>query len=94
MTKKKTLKNLEFLYELALKKGKWHIALRAMEIQGKALGLLRHQPLPPVKRLSDMTEEQLRDFIARLEESDPTLRQEEAALIEDLPKTYKDERPL
>ena len=76
MRKKNILKNFEFLYKRALKKGQLHIALRAKEMQGQAIGIFRHRPLPPVKRLSDMTEQELKDFIARLEENDPTLRQE------------------
>ena len=75
MSKKNILKNFEFLYKLALKEGKLHIALRAKEMQGQAIGIFRHRPLPAVKRFIDMTEQELKDFIARLEENDPTLRQ-------------------
>ena len=75
MTKDQILKDIESLYQLALENGQWRIALRAKELQGKALGLFRPQRLPHIMRIADMTEEQLREFIARLEENDPELQQ-------------------
>lgn len=72
--KDQVLKDIQLLYELALYSGKLTVALRAKELQGKAIGLFETQRFPNVLRIADMTEEQLRDFIDRLEKNDPELK--------------------
>ena len=74
LTKAAILKKLETVYWRALNGGNWSVALRAAELQGKALGLFEKQLLPKVVRIADMTEEELTEFIDRLEKQDPTLK--------------------
>jgi hypothetical protein len=73
-TKDDVLKKLETIYWRALQGGSWGIALRAAELQGKAIGLFEKQPLPKVASIAEMTEEQLTEFIDRLEKRDPCLK--------------------
>jgi hypothetical protein len=72
--KDQVLKDIQLLYERALSNNKLTAALRAKELQGKAIGLFKPQRLPNILRIADMTEEQLRDFIDRLEKNDPELK--------------------
>lgn len=74
ISKDQILTDIETIYQLALDDSKWHVALRAKELQGKALGLFKKQHLPDVTRIADMTEEQLYEFVARLEKNDPELK--------------------
>ena len=78
LTKAAILKKLETVYWRALNGGNWSVALRAAELQGKALGLFEKQLLPKVVRIADMTEEELTEFIDRLEKQDPTLEDQGA----------------
>lgn len=75
-SKDQFLKAMEFIYENAVSANNWHAAIRAKELHAKALGLFRMSklPLPEIKAIKDMNEEQLMDFVARLEESDPDLK--------------------
>lgn len=74
ITRDQILRDMETLYQLALDDGKWLVALRAKELQGKVIGLFKRQRLPDILHIADMTEEQLSEFIERLEENDPELK--------------------
>lgn len=74
ITKDTVLQDIESIYQIALKDKKWNVALRAKETQGKILGIFRQQGLPHIKRMADMTDEELQEFIARLEKTDPDLK--------------------
>ena len=78
MTKDDIFKDLKVIFWRALNSNKLHIALRVVELQARFLGMFEKQHLPEAKHFSDMAEEQLRDFIAVLEENDPTLKDQEA----------------
>ena len=71
ITRDQILSDMETIYRLALDDGKWSVALHAKELQGKAIGLFTPSPLPTVARIADMTEDQLQEFLARLEENEP-----------------------
>ena len=74
LTKDQILTDLQTIYQLALDEGKWFVALRAKELQGKILGLFEKQRLPEVTHIADMTEDQLHAFVDRLEKNDPELK--------------------
>ena len=91
LTKDAVLKKLETVYWRAMGGGNWSVALRAAELQGKAVGLFEKQLLPKVVRIADMTEEQLTEFINRLENRDPQLKgQEGEPAAEPLPEKETD----
>jgi hypothetical protein len=73
LTKADILKKLETVYWRALQGESWGVALRAAELQGKAVGLFEKHLLPKVS-IAEMTEEQLTEFMGRLEKRDPTLK--------------------
>jgi hypothetical protein len=74
MTKEQILKDIDSIYKNAVKDGKWHTAWRIKEMQGKALGLFMPQRLPNIVRIADMNDDQLTEFMERLEERDPSLK--------------------
>lgn len=74
VTREQILKESEEIYQGAMNEGKWALALRAKELQAKILGLFKVPRLPEVVRIQDMTEEQLQEFVTRLEKSDPDLK--------------------
>jgi len=74
ITKDQILQDIEFIYQESIKEKKWGIALRAKGMQAKILGLLKPQRLPKVVRFSEMTKDQLEEFIACMEEHDPSLK--------------------
>ncbi len=82
LTKDQILKDIESLYQLAFYSGKLQVALRAKELQGRAIGLFKPQHLPDSLCIADMTEEQLGEFIALLEKHHPELKNLERPEIE------------
>jgi hypothetical protein len=80
ITKDDIFHDLKIIFWRALNTNKLHIALRVVELQTRFLGMFEKQRLPEVKRFSDMTEEQLRDFIAVLEKNDPELKGQDEEL--------------
>jgi len=68
------LRKLETIYWQAVRDKKWNVALQTVIMQGREINMFVRQNLPVVVRIKDMTEEQLDDFIAYLEEHDPELR--------------------
>ena len=74
LTKNQILKDIEVIYQCALKDKKWHVALKAKETQAKILGLFNPQRLPNAVSFSEMTHEQLEEFTDRLEKNDPKLK--------------------
>ena len=90
-TKARILKKLEAVYWRALNSGNLHVALRVIELQGNHISMFDKQRLPKVSRIADMTEEQLVDFIARLEEREPDLKDQGGEPAgEDLPDKEPD----
>ena len=73
-TREKILENIEGLYAVATCQGKWGIALRAKELQGRMLGFFKPGPLPQPARMSDLTEEELLNLIEHLEKSESLLK--------------------
>ncbi|MBX9805434.1 MAG: hypothetical protein K2Y18_06760 [Alphaproteobacteria bacterium] len=74
MTKEQILSDIESIYQSAIAENKWQVALHAKELQGKALGLFNKKVLPDIIRISDMNENQLKEFIDRLEKRTPALK--------------------
>ncbi len=73
VTKHAILKKLETLYWSAFHGGKWHIALQALELQGKNIGMFEKPYLSEVMRITGMTEQRGRDFTDAREKLDPEL---------------------
>lgn len=61
----KILKNLETIYEIALQENNFTVALKALELLGKEAGLFSKTPsdVLPSKKLSEMSEEELRTLL-------------------------------
>jgi hypothetical protein len=74
LNKNQILSDIETIYQSAINDGKWLIALRAKELQGKIIGIFKKRELPEILQISDMTEEELREFVERLEQHDPELK--------------------
>lgn len=74
LNKDKILSELEELYQCAINESNWLVALRAKELQGKIMGVFKKRQLPEIIRISDMTEEELLEFLERLEKHDPELK--------------------
>jgi len=74
ITKDQILQDIEFICQESIKEKKWSVALRAKGMQAKILGLFRPQRLPKAVRLSEMTKDQLEEFIACMEEHNPYLK--------------------
>lgn len=74
MNKGQILFDIETIYQNAIEQKKWHVALRAKEIQGKILGLFKEKTLPNITRIRDMDEYQLTEFLERLEKRTPSLK--------------------
>jgi hypothetical protein len=79
LTRDIILKRLQTIYRQAKRDRKWNVALQAVIMQGRQINMFVRQTLPVIARIKDMTEEQLIDFIAYLEENDPDLREPEIA---------------
>lgn len=75
ITRDTILADMETIYHLALAEGKLNVALHVKELQGKAVGLFHQSHLPIARRISEMSEDQLTEFMARLEDLDPALKQ-------------------
>lgn len=74
ISKEQILRDVEELYNYALSNNHWNVALQAKYLQGKIIGLFRTRKLPNITNLSDMNQGELEQFIARLEEHDPSLK--------------------
>jgi hypothetical protein len=103
MSTRKVLRKLKKIYGYALKNKEWHVALRAVEQEAHYIGGVRQPPkrrdvfekqtlpslpLPKIKRIADMTEEQLKDFTTTLEKMYPDLKDLDAPL-EEAPSNVK-----
>ena len=73
-SKDSILKDIDDLYKKALETDRLQVALKAKELQGKIIGLFHTQEFPKVTQISDMSDDQLRALVARLEENDPHLK--------------------
>ena len=71
------LKKLKAVYWRALDDKKWHAASHVAALQGKCTGLFDKRRFPDVKRISDMSERELHDFVAVLKKHDPELEKME-----------------
>jgi uncharacterized membrane protein YgaE (UPF0421/DUF939 family) len=95
MSSIKVLKNLKAIYWRALDSKKWKVALEAVERQARYEAILERQArykamfekqsppsqaLADIRRMRDMTEEQLRDCIAALEKFHPHLKKLDSGL--------------
>lgn len=74
-TKEDILKDIHDLYLYAIGNKHWGVALRALNDKAKLIGLYRTRKLPNITRLTDMNEEELRDFVEILKEHDPECRE-------------------
>lgn len=71
------LRDLEEVFQVSLKEGKYTAALKAKELLGKEIGLFGvHKPFKPT--LSDFTEEDLKNLLKELE---VVLQEDEKALL-------------
>ncbi|MCE3231515.1 MAG: hypothetical protein K0R76_312 [Alphaproteobacteria bacterium] len=91
------LKNLTIIYWRALRRHNWKVALKAVEQQIKYVTLLEKQSLsfqhlPKAMRLEEMTEPQLKDFVAGLEKLYPEVKDLDLGL-EDLDPALKHPPP-
>jgi hypothetical protein len=73
------LKDIEDLYKKALETDRLQVALKAKELQSKIIGLFHTQEFPKVTQISDMSDDQLRALVARLEENDSQLKSSESS---------------
>jgi hypothetical protein len=73
ITKETILTKLETIYQAAVRTNKWPIALRVAQLQGAYIGLFEKRHFPDVKRISEMSEKELQDFVAVLKKHDPEL---------------------
>lgn len=85
-SKETVLKEIHDIYVHALGTDNLSVALQALSIKGKIMGLYRIRKLQNIVRIEDMNEGELEEFMARLEEHDPSLK------MSDLPRDdYKDD---
>jgi hypothetical protein len=84
---KKITKDLEKIYNIAMEKQKYHIALIAIIHIAKLNGLLQKRRIPKIERIKDMTEGELLDFLQILRENDPEARRAET--LQEKEETYK-----
>jgi hypothetical protein len=68
------LNKLETIYQAAIRKEKWQIALQVVELQGTQTGMFEKRRFPDVKRISEMSQRELHDFVAVLEKYEPELK--------------------
>jgi hypothetical protein len=71
------LKKLKAIYWRALDNKKWYAASHVLALQGKSTGLFDKRRFPEVKRISEMSERELHDFVAVLKKHDPDLAKAE-----------------
>jgi hypothetical protein len=74
-TKENLLIRIDKLYNDSIKNDERRLALNAIFLQAKLLGMLRTRKLPPITKLSEMTQEELREFIEIMEENEPGLKE-------------------
>jgi predicted acyl esterase len=74
---KKILKNLKAVFWQAINNNKWYTALQVAALQGKCAGLFDKRRFPDIKRISEMSERELYDFMAVLKKHDPELEKKE-----------------
>ena len=77
ITKETILTKLETIYQAAVRSNKWPTALRVAHLQGAYIGLFEKRHFPDVKRISEMSEKELHDFVAVLKKHDPELEKME-----------------
>ena len=73
ISKETILTKLETIYQAAVRTNKWPTALRVAQLQGAYIGLFEKRQFPNVKRISEMSEKELHDFVAVLKKHDPEL---------------------
>jgi hypothetical protein len=74
LSKEQLLHDMQMVYEAAFKEKKWYVALKAKELQGRVLNVFAACKLPEIKRIADFTEDDLKEFVARLEKNDSQLK--------------------
>lgn len=74
INKENIIRKLETIYWHALSANRWYTALQAASLQGRNLGMFIKPRLPEITRIKDMDEDQLREFVERLEKHDPELK--------------------
>lgn len=70
LTKEQILRDIEFVYNKSVRENHWTNALAAKAWQGKFMGIARKRKLPDITKLSDMNQEQLKEFIEIMAEHD------------------------
>ena len=73
ITQERILNNLETIYQDAVKMKKPQIALQAAMLQGKYIGLFDKRHFPDIKRIKEMSETELHDFVAVLKKHGPEI---------------------
>jgi hypothetical protein len=73
ITQERILNKLETIYQDAVKMKKPQIALQVVMLQGKYIGLFDKRRFPDIKRIKEMSERELHDFVAVLKKHDPEL---------------------
>ena len=73
----RVLQNLKAVFYHALGNNKWYAALQVAALQGKCTGLFDKRRFPDVKRIKEMSERELHDFVAVLKKHDPELEKME-----------------
>lgn len=71
----RVLRNLEIIYWSAFNDKKWRVALEIAMLRSKLIEVVDKQRFPQLKRVSEMSIEELEDFIAALERHDPEFKE-------------------
>jgi hypothetical protein len=74
ITTESILNKLETIYHDAIKMKKPQIALQVAVLQGRYIGIFDKRRFPDVKRISEMSQRELHDFVAVLEKYEPELK--------------------
>lgn len=77
ISKEKILEEIHDIYAHALGTSNLGVALQALSMKGKIMGLYRTRKLQDIVRIEDMNEGELEEFMARLEKHDPSLKKGE-----------------
>jgi hypothetical protein len=72
--KDKILKRLRAVFWRAVRDNKWYAASQVAALQDKCLGIFDKRRFPDVKRISEMSQRELHDFVAVLEKYEPELK--------------------
>ena len=86
ITQEAILSKLEIIYQAAIRTDKWRIALQVTKLQGAYIGLFDKRRFPDVKRISEMSQRELQDFVVVLEKHEPELKNMRERDEQGLPK--------